>query len=98
MQTLAAPALAALLLAAAGPAPAQEAPPPRLRDQILDGLRGSFALPWNELMQKEDDSEWRNLLTGFSGSLAFSYPLKPVAAMPANGVRAEGARESHLET
>jgi hypothetical protein len=90
--------LAALIPGAATAAPAQEpaAEPPLLRDQIVDGLRGSFAFPWHELMEKEHASEWRNLLTGFSGSFAFSYPLKTSPAAPGNGLRADGDREAHL--
>src|SRR5579872_286390 len=65
----------------AAPAAAQPAEPaaplsPPVREQILEGLRGSFALPWPELLHKESGSEWSNLLTGFSGGVAFGYPLK----------------------
>jgi hypothetical protein len=93
--------LVALALGAAAviPARAQEPAPPRLRDQILDGLRGSFALPWHELMEKKSASEWRNALDGFSGSVAFSYPLKtasPPASGGQSGSGAQGDREAHV--
>src|SRR4051812_4837905 len=82
-------------------AAAQEAAPPAppLREQILEGLRGSFAVPWPELLRKQSPSEWSNLLTGCSGGFTFSYPLKPLKRSPAaaSGSGAEGDREPHLE-
>jgi len=83
----------ALVAATAVSAQAQE--PPRLRDQILEGLRSSFAVPWRELMHKESASEWRNALDGFSGSVAFAYPLKTSALAAQSGSGTEGDRESH---
>ena len=76
--------------------PAAPAPPP-VREQILEGLRGSFALPWRDLLHEESGSEWSNLLTGFSGGVAFAYPLK-LSPPAKSGTGAEGDRESHLET
>jgi hypothetical protein len=66
--------------------------PPSLREQILEGLRGSFVLPWRDLLEKEHDAEWRNLLSGWSGSVSFSQPFQESAPQPGNGLGAEGER------
>jgi hypothetical protein len=93
---------AALLcaLAASGAAAAQEAAPaapPSLRDEIRGGLRGSFAVPWRDLLKKDHPSEWRNLLAGFSGSISYGYPLKKTAPQPGTGAGSEGDLGTHSQ-
>ncbi|WP_180137158.1 hypothetical protein [Desulfoluna butyratoxydans] len=43
--------------------------------EIYHAALSSFSMPLNDLMEKEHDSEWRNLFSGFSGNVAFNYPL-----------------------
>jgi hypothetical protein len=45
-------------------------------EAIMKGITDSFALPWQDLYNKKHESEWRNLVDGFSGNFAFNYPLK----------------------
>ncbi len=94
---LALTALAALAMGDRLAAEEAAAEAPRLRDQIKEGLAGSFALPWHQLLEKESESEWRNLLTGFSGSFAFSYPLKVSSPQAKSGAGSEGDRALHSE-
>ncbi len=43
--------------------------------EIIDGLASSFAVPWRDLFKGKHDSEWRNLLDGFTGELVIDGPL-----------------------
>ncbi|EIJ41458.1 hypothetical protein BegalDRAFT_0540 [Beggiatoa alba B18LD] len=45
-------------------------------DEIVNGLLSSFALPFDELLKAKHESEWVNLLDGFSGSIGLDIPLK----------------------
>ena len=56
-------------------ATAEEAVAPSLAEEIRTGLASSFALPFDELLVKRHDSEWRNLVDGLSVGVSFSYPL-----------------------
>jgi hypothetical protein len=77
--------LASLLAVPEAPALAQERPVP-LGQQILDGLLSSFAVPTQDLFKREHPSEWRNLLSGFSGSVGATVPLsRPDFAKMSNG-------------
>lgn len=43
---------------------------------IMKGITDSFGLPFADLYHKKHESEWRNLVDGFSGNVIFTYPLK----------------------
>ncbi len=45
------------------------------RNKVLEGLSSSFSIPWDELYVGKHASEWRNILSGFSGGLSVGYPL-----------------------
>lgn len=44
------------------------------QDEILKGLLSSFNIPFEDLFRKKHDSEWENLLDGFSGNLSSNAP------------------------
>lgn len=46
-----------------------------VESEIWTGIKSSFALPFDEWQQKKYPSEWRNLISGFSGGFSFGYPL-----------------------
>lgn len=77
-----------LLLAAALAAVATRA---RAEDgvgaQMLAGLRSSFAVPLHQLDHGPYQSEWANLFAGFSGNLAFDYPLSSGDAQEGSGTQ-----------
>lgn len=43
--------------------------------RMFSGLSDSFSLPLGDLLKKKHDSEWRNLLSGFSGAFTVASPL-----------------------
>lgn len=43
--------------------------------KIFAGLNDSFSLPLSDFLKKEYESEWMNLLSGFSGAHTFASPL-----------------------
>lgn len=45
-------------------------------DEIIKGLLSSFDLPFEQLFQKKNESEWENLLEGFSGNLSANAPTQ----------------------
>ncbi len=56
-------------------AAAEETAAPSLAEEIRAGLASSFALPFDDLLVKRHDSEWRNLVDGLSVGVSFNYPL-----------------------
>lgn len=66
---------------------------------IMKGITDSFALPYDDLYQKKYDSEWRNLIDGFSGNVVLSFPLKDAEKESRGGdsqQRKEGFRKTTL--
>jgi len=59
---------------------------------IWTAIKSSFALPFDELLKKKHPSEWRNLISGFSGGLSVGFPLTK-----SNTLTGEG-REGDLST
>lgn len=57
---------------------------------VLQGLKNSFAVPWEDLLKKKHNSEWRNLLSGFSISFSTSYPLSTSSPSSSQGSGTEG--------
>jgi len=43
--------------------------------EIWSAVKSSFALPFDQWLKKEHSSEWRNLISGFSGGLSVGFPL-----------------------
>src|SRR5262245_45359005 len=60
------------------------------KNDILDGLLSSFALPLEDLLHKKQASEWRNLLDGLNVGGAFSYPLKKSQPQASQGRGSQG--------
>lgn len=69
-----------------------------LREQILEGLKSSFQTPWHELLEKEHDSEWRNLFSGLTVSSSFNYPLSKSAPAASEGSGNQGSRTTRNRT
>jgi len=75
------------LLWGACPVAAQEK-----KNEVIEGLLSSFALPLHDLLQKKHASEWRNLLDGWSVGAAFEYPLKENPPPAGTGFGSQGQR------
>jgi hypothetical protein len=67
--------IAVISIAGGATAGHAQTPLPNEGREILDGLASSFALPWRDLFRKKHDSEWRNLLDGFTGEFMIDGPL-----------------------
>ncbi len=57
------------------------------KNEVLKGILSSFSFPLKDLFKKQYTSEWKNLLSGFSGNLGFSCPLQAVEAKGVSGQR-----------
>ena len=58
---------------------------PEDESEIMRAIKSSFALPFEEWMQKKHDSEWRNLIAGFSGGFSMGYPLTRTESQQGSG-------------
>jgi len=68
------------------------------REEVLEGLKSSFATPWHELLDKKHDSEWRNLFDGVTVSLSSSFPLSRSAFTETDGLDSQGTRSARNQT
>jgi len=71
------------------------------KEEMKKGFLSSFSLPFSDLLKKKHESEWKNLLEGFSTSVSFSLPLKvqypPTNGQPpSNGQNAQGEDKKNL--
>lgn len=64
--------------------------------EIIDGIKSSFSLPWEELLEKEHPSEWRNLFSGFSGNISFDFPLAKEPPRESEGRQTQGERSRNM--
>jgi len=69
-----------------------------LREEIVEGLKSSFSTPWHELLVKEHESEWRNLLDGFTVSTSLGYPLSRSPVRSGEGLDSQGSRAARNKT
>lgn len=58
-------------------------------NEILKGLKSSFAFPLKDLWKRKYDTEWKNIFAGFSGGFGLGYPLSK-SKLPDNGERSQG--------
>jgi len=61
--------------------------------EIMKRVLSSLSLPLRDLLNNEQPSEWRNLFSGFSRSLAFTYRLKEGLPNDTKGSGFEGEPE-----
>ena len=66
--------------------------------EVIAGLLRSFDTPLGDLTRKQYPSEWQNLLSGFSGRIAFEHPLttKPLSGSGSQGERSTGSPTFNL--
>lgn len=69
-----------------------------LSEEIIEGLKSSFSTPWHELLVKEHESEWRNLLDGFTISTSVGYPLSRSPDRSEEGLDSQGSRVARNKT
>lgn len=67
-------------------------------DEILNGLGSSFALPFEDLLEKPHDSEWDNLLDGLGVSLSTNIPLNREVKTVSEGNGTQGVRRGSSPT
>lgn len=58
---------------------------------IKAGILSSFRFPIEDWLTKKHESEWRNLIDGFSASTSFGYPLTELS-IENNGIGSQGTR------